>query len=51
MKTIHEIAGVLGAVVALALWAYLGWKHIQSIYTKDLGDGGIQTLFGSKKRM
>jgi hypothetical protein len=38
------------AVLAFALFGfYLKYKAMQQ-RTKDLGDGGIQTLFGNQKR-
>ncbi len=35
------------AVVAAFVW--LKWQQIKHIYGRDLGDGGVQTLFGSRR--
>ena len=43
-----RIADFLILIVVFALLLYLKYKTLES-RTKDLGDGGIQTLFGNKK--
>lgn len=42
-----DIADFLTFVAIAALFLYLRFKNLES-RTKDLGDGGIQTLFGDK---
>lgn len=53
MKIMREIAGALAGVVVLAIYLYFQWRHIQkhllSIYSRNLGDGDIQTLFPKKR--
>jgi len=48
MKTVLiDIADFLTVVAIAALFLYLRFKNLES-NAKDLGDGGIQTLFGNK---
>jgi hypothetical protein len=38
-------------VATVALFAWLKWRQAKRNYERDLGEGGIRTLFGcSKKR-
>ncbi len=42
-----DIAQYLTVAAVVALFLYLQFKRFEA-QTKDLGDGGIQTLFGRK---
>jgi hypothetical protein len=49
MKTFFsDILGVLGAIAVAVLLVYLRWKSLEG-RVRDLGDGGIQTIFGTRK--
>jgi hypothetical protein len=43
-----EILRYLTIAAVVVFLAYLRWKSLKS-RVRDLGDGGVQTLFGSKK--
>lgn len=46
----HVIVGVAKGVVivaVVALFASLKWSQAKRLYERDLGDGGIRTLFGA----
>jgi hypothetical protein len=48
-QTFFEILKFLAGLAYALFWFYLCYKGIQQRSTKDLGDGGIQTLFGNQK--
>jgi len=39
------ILSVLSACAVAALWLWLKYWQAKKLYTRDLGDGGVQTLF------
>lgn len=47
-EILRSVAGFLVGAVAVAALVYLRWKALQG-RVKDLGDGGIQTLWGSRR--
>jgi hypothetical protein len=49
MKEIFfNILRFLGAIAGVAVLVYIRWKSLES-RVKDLGNGGIQTIFESRK--
>jgi hypothetical protein len=50
MKEIFfNILRLLGAIGMILMLAYIRWKSLER-RVRDLGDGGIQTIFGSRKQ-
>ncbi len=47
-EILFNILRFLGAIAAVLLLVYIRWKSLES-RVKNLGDGGIQTIFGSAK--
>jgi hypothetical protein len=45
MHAIREVLGIILCVAVAAIWIWLQWAKAKLGYSKDLGDGGIQTLF------
>ena len=43
-----NILRFLGVLAMVVLFVYIRWKSLES-RVRDLGDGGIQTIFGSRK--
>jgi hypothetical protein len=42
------LGAIAGAIAGVAVLVYIRWKSLES-RVKDLGNGGIQTIFESRK--
>ncbi|MGA8618285.1 MAG: hypothetical protein WB660_07155 [Candidatus Sulfotelmatobacter sp.] len=47
-KIFLDILQDLAVAAVIVIFVYLRWKSLQS-RVRDLADGGVQTLFGSRK--
>jgi HAMP domain-containing protein len=48
MEMLLNALRLLGAIALVILLVYVRWKSLER-HVKDLEDGGIQTIFGSRK--
>jgi hypothetical protein len=44
------ILSILSACAVAALWLWLKYWQAKKVYTRDLGDGGIQKLFDKNSK-
>ena len=49
MAVKEALSIVVGLLVA-GLWVWLKWWQAKKLYTRDLGDGGIQKLFDKNSK-
>jgi len=50
LHTFIEALKLAGAFLLVLMFFYTWWLGVRRRYSKDLGDGGIQTLFGRRKK-